>query len=236
MKQTMNRWIRPYSILLRSSCRLCLLLLAIGTPGAWAQDVSAIYGNPDLFPAMGPMMARTTVIEFADFQCPYCAMTTNLPSWIGRYEAQYGPIFGSAEYVQSLAEQNRIRFIYVPLSFLDRGDSHESTWATQAAFCAKNQDLFWEMHHAIFSASDGPDENTGKYSKENLKTIAAGIDGLDTGAFNSCLDNDDTLEMTQQVMDEFYAAGFQLSTPQFWVNDTRVDATKEALQAAIEAQ
>ncbi len=222
--------------LLRNSTALLLMLGCFSLTPAQAQDVSAIHANPDLFPAIGPLMARTTVIEFADFQCPFCAMTTNLPPWLDRYEAQYGLMFGSAEYVQSLAEQNQIRFIFVPLHFLNNGQSLESTWATQAAYCAQNQELFWDMHHAIFAASDDPTENNGKYSKDNLKTIAASITGMDTESFNSCLDNDETLQKARDVMNAFFDAGFQLSTPQFWVNDRQIDPTIDALRSAIEGQ
>lgn len=233
MKQNKNQIYFSASLMYRFTA-FCLLLICLGSMPSQAQDVSAIQGNPDLFPSMGPMMARTTVIEFADFQCPFCAMTTNLPSWLDRFEAQYGTMFGSAEYVQSLAEQGRIRFIFVPLHFLNNGQSLESTWATQAAFCAQNQELFWDMHHAIFAASDDPTENNGKYSKDNLKIIAASVDGMDTETFNACLDNDETLEKSQEVMNTFFDAGFQLSTPQFWVNDRQVDATVDALRRAIE--
>lgn len=235
MKQNKNQTYLPRNLIQKFAI-LCLLLGNMSALSAQAQDVSVIHSNPDLFPSLGPMMARTTVIEFADFQCPFCAMTTNLPGWLDRYEAQYGVMFGSAEYVQSLAEQGSIRFIFVPLHFLNNGRSLESTWATQAAFCAQDQDQFWKMHHAIFAASDDPTENNGKYSKDNLKRIAASIDGIDTVTFNACLDNDETLEKSQEVMNTFFDAGFQLSTPQFWVNERQVDATVDALRRAIEGQ
>lgn len=215
---------------------LILILAALASFEVRAQDVNLIQGNPELFPSMGPMMARTTVIEFADFQCPFCAMVANLSPWVGDYEDRYGPMIGAADYVQSMAEQNRVRFIFVPLSFLNNGTNLESTWAAQAAFCAQDQGLFWEMHHTIFAASDNPQENTGKYSKDNLKVLAASIEGMDTASFNTCLDSDATLQKTQDVMNAFFDAGFQLSTPQFWVNDQRIESSLQALQTAIEGQ
>ena len=117
----------------------------------------------------------------------------------------------------------------MPLSFLGQ----ESVSAAQAAFCAENQGKFWDMHDAIYQASDGPSENTGKYSVDNLKKIAATISGLDTTKFNSCLDNNDTLDEVNQAMSLAQQAGFQISTPQFWVNDQQVSASTTALLAAV---
>ena len=210
-----------------------LLLTTLGSIGSRAQDINAITSNTDLFPAMGPFMARNVVIEFADFQCPYCAMSAGLAPWIDEYADRYGPLIGSGKYIQELAEQNKIRFIYAPLSFLDKGDNKESTWATQAAFCAQDQDKFWEMHDAIFTATDSAKENTGKYSKENLKNLAANIEGIDTSGFNTCLDSDATLDKTQQVMKTFVGAGFKVSTPQFWVNGKKVEPLTESLKQAL---
>ena len=125
-----------------------------------------------------------------------------------------------------MAKQGEIRLIIVPLNFL----SSESTYATQALFCAERQDQEWEMHDAMFSVPQGY-----ALSKENLKTLASQISGMDTNSFNSCLDNDETLAQAQQVMAKAQSAGFQISTPQFWVNGKQVQSSWTAIQAAINA-
>lgn len=199
-----------------------------GNTGANA-DTSIITDNPDLFPSLGPSDAAVTVIELADFQCPYCSLASGFPDWASQYQSQYGSLIGSAGKAEQMAESGEIRFIYVPLAFL----GEESTNAAEAAFCAQDQGKFWEMHDAIFTASDGPSENTGKYSKENLKVIAQGVSGLDQSAFADCLDNDKNLAKVNSVMTKAQSAGFQISTPQFWVNGQQVQASWTAIQSAI---
>ncbi len=209
-----------------------------GTGATATGDVTAITGNADLFPEVGPANAKATVIEFADFQCPYCALASGLPSWTSQYTTQYGDLVGSAKTVETLAQQGKARFIFVPLSFLDsKSDptSKESTWAAEAAFCADDQGKFWEMHDAIYQASDGPSEDTGKYTKAKLEVIAHGISGLDQAKFKTCLESDTNLARVQKVMATVQSAGFQISTPQFWVNGKQVQPSSAALQSAINA-
>ena len=201
------------------------------TGSAGSGDTSVIVANPNLFPQIGPSNAKHTVIEMADFQCPYCAMATGLPSWVSQYQSQYGSLIGSAKAMETLGEQGKIRFIFVPLSFLGK----ESDNAAMAAYCALDQgnSYFWKMHDAIYAASTGPQEDTGKYNITNLETIASGIQGLNQNKFNSCLENSDTMTQVKDAMAKVQGAGFQISTPQFWVDGKSVTPSTTALNAAI---
>lgn len=192
-------------------------------------DTSVITANSNLYPELGPANAAHTVIELADFQCPYCALASGLPNWTSQYASQYGDLIGSAKTMEQLAQQGKIRFIFVPLSFLGQ----ESVNAAQAAFCAENQGKFWQMHDAIYAASDSPQEDTGKYSVPNLEKIASTISGLDTAKFNSCLESNSTLPQVNQVMTDVQKAGFQIATPQFFVDGQSVTPSSSALTAAI---
>lgn len=203
---------------------------------ASAGDTSVITSDPNLFPTLGPSNAKNTVIELADFQCPYCALASGLPNWTTQYQSQYGSLIGSAKQMESLAQQGKIRFIFVPLSFLDNpsdANGPESTQAAQAAFCADNQGKFWQMHDAIYAASTGPTEDDGKYSIPNLEKIAATISGIDTAKFNNCLETNATLSRVQQVMTTIQKAGFQIATPQFFVNGKSVTPSTTALMSAV---
>ncbi|MCR4327738.1 MAG: DsbA family protein [Nanoarchaeota archaeon] len=204
---------------------------AQGTGGAAATaNVGVITNNPELFPALGPANAEDVVIELSDYQCPYCTLASGIPEWTkeSQYQ-QYSGLIGAAGKVKELAENGEIRFIYVPLAFL--GD--ESIDAAQAAYCAGDQGKYFEMHDAIFAASTGPTEHDGKYSKANLKLIAQGVEGIDTNAFNSCLDSDKNKAKVEQATSIVQGAGFQISTPQFWVNGQQSQASWTAIQAAI---
>ena len=86
-------------------------------------------------------------------------------------------------------------------------------WAAEAAECAADQEKYWEMHDKLFASQKG--ENKGAFSKDNLKKLAADI-GLDTAAFNECLDSG---KYTQQITTDTGVAqqiGVQ-STPAFLV-------------------
>ncbi|MBS3084316.1 thioredoxin domain-containing protein [Candidatus Pacearchaeota archaeon] len=185
--------------------------------------------DPSLFPVLGPSNAKATIIELADYQCPYCTIAAGLASWTEQYKTQYGDLVGSAETAKELANQGKARFIYVPLSFLGQ----ESVYAAEASYCAGNQGKYFEMHDAIFTASNGPSENDGKYSKANLKIIAQGISGLDQNKFGTCLDNDETLAKVNQATTIAQNAGFQISTPQFWVNEEKVQPSSAAIESAV---
>jgi protein-disulfide isomerase len=95
--------------------------------------------------------------------------------------------------------------------------------------------LFWEFHDYLFSHQNG--ENKGAFSKDNLKGFAADM-GLDTAAFNTCLDSG---KYTQRVQDQTNIArqlGVQ-STPTFAVNGQPVvgaqsfDSFKQTIDALL---
>ncbi len=176
-----------------------------------------IFLDNALYPSLGPSNAEHMVIEFADFQCPYCALASGLPSWISQYKNQYGDLIDVAKNIKDLAKQNKIRFVYVSMSFLGQ----ESIDAAQAALCANEQGKFWEFHEGIFKASTSPAEDTGRYSKENLKTIAKSISGLDLVKFNADLDDDKYLPSVQKIAQTASSAGIS-GTPTLFVDGQQV--------------
>jgi protein-disulfide isomerase len=196
--------------------------------GATTVDPS-IFSDATLFPTVGPSTAKYKVIELADFQCPYCALASGLPSWATQYASQYGDLIGSAGNVEQLAQQGKVQFTFVPLSFLGQ----ESVYAAEAGMCALDQGKFWQMHDALYTASTGPSEDTGKYTKANLTVIAQGISGMDMTKFNTCLNTDADLARVNQVMTQAQKSGVQIATPQFFVNGQSVSASWTAIKAAI---
>lgn len=198
-----------------------------GQQAALTIDASKFADN-SLFPHLGPSSAKDTVIEFADFQCPYCALASGFPNWTAQYQSQYSDLINAAGKLEDMANKGQIQFIYVPMSFVGQ----ESVYAAQAALCANQQGKFWEMHDAIFRASDGPQEDTGKYNKDKLEIIAAGISGLDQAKFKSCLESDATKNDVQTVAQTASAAGVT-GTPTFAVNGQQVSASWTAIQASL---
>ena len=147
-------------------------------------------GDPD---------APVTIIEFADFQCPYC----------GRFFAETKPQIDE-QYMQ----KGKVRFAYFNFAFL----GPESNWAAEAAECAADQDKFWEYHDKLYDSQSG--ENQGAFSKDNLKQFAEEL-GLDTSAFNECLDSGKYAQLIQDESSLASSIGVR-STPTFLINGQAV--------------
>ena len=90
----------------------------------------------------------------------------------------------------------------------------ESQWSAEASECAGEQDAFWEYHDYLFTHQNG--ENQGAFSQDNLKLFAEEL-GLDTEAFNECLDSGRYTNLVQNQTNVARQLGVQ-STPTFAVN------------------
>lgn len=204
----------------------------VNTGGNAQQPVNLdVLQDTNLYPALGPKDAKHTVIEFSDYQCPYCAMASGLPSWTSQYASQYSDLVGISQKIEQMATNGQVRFIYVPMSFLDdRVSTKESDWAAEAALCANKQGKFWEMHDAIFTAQT-QGENNGKYNKDKLEILAQKISGLDQAKFKSCLENDDTLADVQKVAS--VARQFASGTPTFYVDGKKVSASWSQISSLL---
>ncbi|RME08443.1 MAG: hypothetical protein D6803_01215 [Anaerolineae bacterium] len=111
---------------------------------------------------------------------------------------------------ETYISQGLVRLGYVHFAFL----GEESFWAAEASECAAEQDAFWEFHDYLFEHQNG--ENRGAFSKDNLKQFAADL-GLDTAAFNECLDSGKYSDLVQEEVNQAQQLGVR-STPTFVVN------------------
>jgi len=144
---------------------------------------------------LGDAKAPVTIVEYADFQCPFCE----------RYFKQNQSTFIS-QYVNS----GKARFVWKDYAFLGQ----ESVWAAEAARCANDQGKFWEYHDYLFNNQGA--ENSGAFSKANLKKFASAL-GLNMGQFNTCLDTDKYASLIQKETQEASAIGVN-GTPATFVN------------------
>jgi len=112
--------------------------------------------------------------------------------------------------LQSYIDSGKVNLVYKHSAFLGQ----ESIWAAQASECAADQGKFWEYHDLLFEKQAG--ENQGAFNKDNLKAFAAEM-GLDTAAFNECMDTGKYTEIVQQDTATAQQIGVQ-STPSFVVN------------------
>jgi protein-disulfide isomerase len=139
-------------------------------------------------PAKGPASAPVTIVEFSDFQCPFCSRLT--PT-IQEVEKRYG-------------DKVRVVFRQYPLPFHQNAQK-----AAEASLCALDQGKFWELHDAMFAdqASLGVDQ---------LKTTATKL-GLNSDKFNKCLDSGEKAAVIQADQKAGQAAGVN-GTPALFIN------------------
>jgi protein-disulfide isomerase len=192
-----------------------------GDTGGTAQtgDVPAI-GERDVI--LGDANAPVTVIEYADYQCPFCE----------RFFTQTESAIKN-DYVKS----GKVRLVYRNFAFL----GPESKDAAAAAECAKDQSKFWLYHDALFAAEglDGKEHN-GNLNKDLFVKLAKNV-GMDTNAFAQCYDSKKYVELVEKQTAEATAAGVN-STPTTYVNGTQVVGAqpygtfKAAIDQALAAQ
>ena len=162
---------------------------------------------------VGEKRAPVTIVEFGDFQCPYCRrfFETTEPSLLTGY-----------------VKAGKVLFVFKHYAFL----GVESVWAAEAAECAANQSKFWPYHNLLFNRQGR--ENGGTFTKRKLEGFARGL-GLDMSRFKPCLENGQTLSRVQADRQEGERAGVN-GTPTLFVNgQASVGATSyQALQVAID--
>lgn len=166
-------------------------------------------------PVRGNPNAKLTIVEFADYQCPFCA----------RFQKDVlTPML--KEYVDT----GKVRFVFKNLAFLGK----ESTDAANAALCAKEQNKFWEYHDKLFDSQNG--ENQGGFAPDKLKGFAAAL-GLNAAQFNSCLDAQKYNAQVTADNAEAAKNGFQ-STPSTAVGNTPIVGAQPYAQfkTAIDAE
>jgi protein-disulfide isomerase len=168
---------------------------------------------------LGDPNAPVTLVEWADYQCPFCkAFGDNvIPKLIDEF-----------------VKTGKLKIEYRDMPFVDdQSGSGESDMAAEAAACAADQGKFWQMHDTIFANQSG--ENEGAFSKDRLKTMGQ-LAGLDVGQFNTCFDAGTHKPEVQASEAEGLSAGVN-STPTLFIDGNKIDFTGkyEDLKADIEA-
>jgi len=139
-------------------------------------------------PSKGPESAPVTIVEFSDFQCPFCSRAKGT---VDEVVKQYG-------------DKVRLVFRHFPLSF-----HADAPKAAEAAACADDQKKFWEYHDKLFA-------NQGALKVDDLKKHAAEL-GLDTARFNECLDSGKKAELVKKDTAAGEKVGVS-GTPAFFIN------------------
>ncbi len=161
-------------------------------------------------PSKGPANAPITIVEFSDFQCPYCAKAEPTVKDLMELEKYKG----------------KIKLVYrdYPLEFHKLAPK-----ASEAAHCAGDQGKYWEMHGRLFAA-------TPKLEVTDLKAYAREL-SLDAGRFDKCLDSGEKAKVVTDHAKAGEDAGVR-GTPAFFINGRLISGAQplSAFTAIIDAE
>lgn len=158
--------------------------------------VERVQVSADDDPFLGPKSAKVTVIEFSDYQCPFC----------GRARATVAKLTSTYK--------NDVKYVFrdFPLSF------HKDSFSAHvAAQCANEQGKYWEYNKLLF-------ENQASLKIEDLKKDAENL-GLNTKEFDLCLDSNKYASEVQKDMDDGVKAGVS-GTPSFFINGIMISGAQ----------
>lgn len=158
------------------------------TPAAVATDEAFAIGEPD---------APVTIIEFTDFQCPYCS----------RHFAQTFP-----QIKENFIDTGLVRYVFkdFPLTNIHP----QASKASEAARCAGEQDAYLAMHQALFANQQ---EWSGRNDAVAIFAAYAETIGLDVAAFTSCLETNKYAAAVEADLQEGVSLGVN-GTPAFFLN------------------
>ena len=165
--------------------------------------------------SLGNPNAPVKIIEYADFQCPYCQ----------RYWQQT-----EKQIIQTYVDTGKIYYEYRSVgAFI----GPESAAAAEAAYCAGDQGKFWEYHDTLYSHWTG--ENVGDFSPDHLHQFAVSV-GLDTKTFDECFSQGKYKGQVMQDAIDAKSDGIR-ATPSFLINGKLLEGAQpfDAFQKVIDA-
>ncbi len=157
-------------------------------------------------PTTGPSDAKVTIVEFSDFECPYCSRAETVLDQV----------------MAAHAGKVRLVFRHLPLPMHPNAQK-----AAEASMCAHEQAKFWEYKKALF-------QNQDKLTADGLKQHAKDV-GLDSAKFDACLDGSTTKAKVDADAKAANAAAVQ-GTPTFFVNGVQVDPVFEEFDRVIKQE
>jgi protein-disulfide isomerase len=174
---------------------------------------------------LGDEKAPVTLIEYGDYQCPFCT----------RFFKGTEPALRKGD-----IKNGTVRMVFRAFSFLGA----ESFDAAEAAECAKDQGKFWAYHDGLYEAeykdeqkNPAGSENNGNLNRALFTELASQV-GLDAEKFAACLDGKIYASQAQKDAAEAQAAGVN-STPTLFINGQKIsgaipyDGSSGALPAGM---
>ncbi len=160
-------------------------------------ETVAVLGDPD---------APVTMVEFSDYQCPFCL----------RYFQETLP-----DLKKNYVDTGKVRYVFkdFPIAQIHP----QAAKAAEAARCAGEQEGYWEMHDRLFQGQQAEWQNNPD-AVNVFKSYAKELD-LDTAAFDACLDSGKYADAVAANLDEGIRAGVT-GTPAFFINGEPVSGAQ----------
>jgi protein-disulfide isomerase len=175
-------------------------------PGVAPQPTKIAAVNIDGAPTKGKADAPVTMVEFADFQCPFCGrfVTDSLQQIMKKY-----------------VDTGQVKFVYeqYPLPFHPNAQP-----AAMAAECANAQGKFWPMHDKLYATQTTLESQDSAAVKNTFRQYAANI-GLNAQSFNSCLESSkysDKIQKESSLGSQYGVSG----TPTFYIGNQKAGYTQ----------
>lgn len=161
--------------------------------------------------SMGDPNAPIKIVEFSDFQCPFCKrfFQQTEKQLVDAYIST-GKVYFTYRSAGNWVSQN-----------MGTGGT-ESRNSAEAAYCAGDQNKFWEMHDALFNNVLGEEVNS--FTDRRLELIAQEA-GLNMSAYKECYGSNKFAGQVDQDLKDALAAGVQ-GTPSFVVTYTKPDGSE----------
>lgn len=158
-------------------------------------------------PTLGNKNAKVTIVEFADFQCPFCKQY---------FENTFAKI--KKDYIDT----GKVKYVYrhYPLTQIHKNAEISGV----ASECANDQGKFWEYHDILYknSQSDGSGLDKDSLIKyANDLGLNKGTLGFGKNKFSQCLQGTDKLKIVQADQAEGVKAGVN-GTPSFYINGVQL--------------
>jgi protein-disulfide isomerase len=169
--------------------------------------------------ALGSPEAKLTLVEFSDFQCPFCRRYANL---------------AFPDIKRNYIDTGKVKYVYRHFAL----DFHPGAIpAARASECAREQGKFWEAHKAIFDAQNRiePSGQTVNFGEAEVKAWLKDVPGLDYGDFETCYNSGKYADLVKSDVAEGARFGVN-GTPAVFVGDELISGAQpfQAFANAIE--
>ena len=221
-KPKIDKYLLPGSILLAAVIISTTLIWSKTIPpqgkAQIGGDNEALVINTDDDPSLGSEDTKVTVVEFSDYQCPFCRIF-------------WKEVF--PELKEKYIDTGKVRFVYrdFPLEF------HPAALiSAQAAECADDQNKYWEFHDKVFGEQEKLGEGTISYTINDINKWASEI-SVDLDEFNECLNSEKYKEEVQKDYNDGVKYGVT-GTPTLFINGIKIIGAQpfENFSAIIEEE